>query len=275
MWDYHIHTKMCGHANGSMEEYVVAAIKKGLSEMGFSAHIPRDYLPIEVPREEYGMKESQLEFYYDNLATLKQKYADQIIIRTGLEIDYFHWNPDPVFDFIEKNNERLDYIIGSIHMMDTPSVGIWSIDDNRFDHYKEVGIDKVYEQYFVEMNNLISSNQYDIIAHLDLVKKFGYRHSNKERYMNVIEGVLDNIKRNNLTIEISTAGIRKKVKEIYPSMDIIQLIVKKEIPIVISSDAHAPVEVGYKFEETIANLQKLGKINLAKFESRKKTISVL
>lgn len=246
----------------------MAAIDKGLVEMGFSAHIPREYLPDAVPKEEYGMKESQLTYYYSKIDELRKKYRKKIIIRTGLEVDYFNWDPEPALDFINRHGSRLDYVIGSVHMMDTPGVGIWSVDDRRFDNYNEIGINTVYEQYFDVLGRMVNTCKYDFVGHLDLVKKFGYRYSDADKYREIVEKILDFVKRSSMAVEISTAGYRKYVNEIYPAEWIIKMIGEKDIPVVISSDAHNPSEVGYKFIETRDMVKKAGVGSIVRYENR-------
>ena len=273
MWDYHIHTKLCGHAVGKMEEYVLHAIDIGLEEMGFSDHIPLEYLPESVPKELYGMPESKLEWYFSEVDRLRSKYEDRIKIKLGMEIDYMAWNEDNILDFIDRHNDVFDYVIGSIHMINSKGVGIWSIDENKFkQNYSILGIDNVYDQYLNELTELINTKAYDIIGHLDLVKKFGFRPSDayKERYRKRIIAILDLISLSGMIVECSTAGLRKPVNEIYPEEWILKRIIEKDIPLVVSSDAHRPNEVGYEFKNTISYLTNLGAKKLYRISKREK-----
>ena len=174
MFDYHIHTKHCGHATGDLEDYVKYAIKIGFDEIGFSGHTPFEYLPDNgsIPREKYGMSESKLEWYFSEITNLQNKYSGQIIIKKGMEIDYMGWNTDAISKFINQISEKVDYIIGSVHMIQSAGIGIWSIDDSKFiKNYQILGVDNVYNQYLDDMISLLTSGMYDIIAHFDLVKK--------------------------------------------------------------------------------------------------------
>jgi histidinol-phosphatase (PHP family) len=271
LFDYHLHTKHCGHANGDLEDYILYAIKIGLEEIGFSGHTPFEYLPDNgsIPREKYGMSETKLEWYFSEIENLQAKYSEQIKIKKGMEIDYMAWNKEAIFNFIHQISERVDYIIGSIHMIKSPGIGIWSIDDSKFiKNYKILGVDNVYNQYLDELTELVRSGMYDIIAHFDLVKKFGFRPENKDLYLDRVNNILDLIKKREIVVEFSTAGYRKKVNENYPEEAIIKAIIERKIPVVMNSDSHNPSEVGFMFKENLEFLKKLGLNYLCKFEHR-------
>ena len=164
-------------------------------------------------------------------------------IRAGIELDN-----DPVHsaagrDWVEKNWERLDFVLGSVHFLR----GDWA-----FDHAGEEAefarrdINEVYADYYERICAMAASGLVDCMSHLDLVKIFGFRPT--EDFSDTLDGVLSEIQRADLAIELSTAGWRKPVGELYPSDEIIRRAIAKGIPFTTASDAHSHVQQGENFE---------------------------
>ena len=109
--NYHMHTKRCMHASGTDEEYVKSAIKNGYEEIGFSDHSPWKYDSDFVAHMR--MPLSQFDDYYTSIASLREKYKDQISIKIGLECEYFPKYMDWLNQFVVEM--KLDYIIFGNH----------------------------------------------------------------------------------------------------------------------------------------------------------------
>ena len=110
--NYHTHTTRCGHAEGTEEEYILTALRCGFKVLGFSDHTPWAYAtPGFVSR--IRMLPSQLDDYVLTLRGLREKYADKLHIRIGLEAEYF-----PAYlGWLKEEMERLDieYLILGCH----------------------------------------------------------------------------------------------------------------------------------------------------------------
>ena len=247
--DLHNHTPLCNHATGDMQEYVNEAIKKGIKVFGFSDHAPMNF------DKKYRMKFEEMQKYENEVLKLKEKYKDKIKILLGYEVDF-----TPMVD--EKVLQReVDYLIGSVHFLDN-----WGFDNPEFiKEWENRDVDDIYNEYFSKIIELANSKLFDIVGHLDLIKVFGYKPKKIK-----IEKVLEAIKDNNLTIEINTAGLRKPVKEIYPSIPILEKIKKYEIDITFGSDAHSPQQVGLNLQEAINIAKQIGFKKAVYFEKREK-----
>ena len=105
------------------------------------------------------------------------------------------------------------------------------------------------------------------MAHPDLVKKFG--HIPKGDLLPYYKGALDAIEASKMAMEVSTAGLRKEVEEIYPSVQFLKEAFRRKIPVLISSDSHAPGEVGYEFTRAVDLIKEVGYRELTAFRSRK------
>lgn len=235
MIDYHIHTKLCGHASGEMEEYVQCAISAGVNEMGFSDHLPM----VSELGNGLAMPIEKLPFYVENVLHLRDKYPE-IDIKLGIEADYFPGLEDDSKDIIDRY--PFDYVIGSVHFIEK-----WGFDNiNEIDQWNEKDINQVYRDYYTLLRKSALSGLFDIIGHSDLVKKFGQRPG--DDLSEEIEHTARVFSDHKLVCEINTAGLRRPVSEVYPSLEILQVYRKYDIPIIFGSDAHRPSEVGCDFD---------------------------
>jgi histidinol-phosphatase (PHP family) len=257
MVDYHTHTNRCGHAYGTVEEYIESALLKNIREIGFSDHTP---LPESI-RYGYTMSASEVEPYIGTIEEYRARYKDMISVRLGFEVDF------PIQDSFDSkyfSDMRIDYLIGSCHFIDG-----WPFDHPDFiDGYRDRNIDDIYARYFSVMESLAGSGLFDIVGHFDIVKKFGYR-SNQD-ISPIVEKIARIMAANNLAAEINTAGMIHTVREMYPSDDILQVFFNCNVPITIGSDAHKPEQVGYQFPEAIEKITRAGYRKISGFSKRKR-----
>lgn len=273
--DWHTHNLLCRHAIGTLEDYVKMSIELDLDIIGLSDHFPFEYLEgVErLPIDEYSMTLDEIEKYISNLETLREEYKDQIKIRIGFEADFVE---NQIFNLnvhLNKIKSRLDYILGSIHILYSNN-GPFGMDDSRFlDEYNSLGTDNVYLMYFQTMQKMLNTKEFDfdIVSHLDLPKKFNKIPENKEIVSNEVIKSLELIKKRGKTVEINTGGLRKEIKEQYPSEDIIKLLYELDIPVLLGSDSHKPSELAYEFKKMITILKNIGYNQLASFNNRKRS----
>lgn len=257
MVDYHIHTKLCGHASGDMEEYVTQAIQCELQEIGFADHLPM----IKWAQPEYAMNFEQLPHYIEAVHHVQHAYP-QLSIKLGIEADYYSPAEEPEIGNLLAQYP-FDYVYGSVHFVDE-----WAIDDARNLHrWNELGIDHVYTRYFATLQQAARSNLFDIISHSDLVKKFGHQPSTD--MMALIEETVRVYKNQGIAVEINSSGLRRPVREIYPAPSIIRLLKAYDVPIVFGSDAHTPEEVGQDFAYMRRLVKECGHRELVMFAQRK------
>ena len=278
--DWHTHNSLCKHAVGTIEDYVKKAIELNLNVIGVSDHFPYEYLSSEIPSlkdipyEGYAMPTNNLETYILQLDNLKEKYVNQIHIRTAFEIDFFKHQDHLLNKYLKNYLNKLDYILGSVHVL-FGKAGVFAFDDGRFlNKYKEYdGNDEIYIEYYDSLQVMIKSPTFelDIVTHFDLPKKFDKRIEDKAMIMGKVIETLELVKKHDLTVEINTSGLRKKVKEQYPHIDIIKKIYELGIPILLGSDAHKPEDIAYEFKSIAKMLKNIGFNQLAHFEKRKRS----
>ena len=106
----HTHTARCGHAQGTDEEFVLAALETGYTKLGFSDHTPFPYEP-EFEAENTKMSLAMLEDYIASVTALKELYKGRINILLGLECE----SVPRFFPFLTELRKRLDYMILGNH----------------------------------------------------------------------------------------------------------------------------------------------------------------
>jgi len=274
--DWHTHNEMCHHAVGSIEDYLRQAINSRLQTIGLSDHFPYEFLKnIErIPFEEYAITLPEIEDYLSTAEKLKEKFKTNIIVRIGFEVDYFKNQALALNEHLNKIKNRLDYILGSIHILNFRNGrGAWGFDDSRFRRdFEHYGSQQVYINYYRKLQKMINSEDFDfdIVGHLDLPKKFKDNPTNKEEVFDEVMKALELIKARDKTIEVNTGGLRKPCKEQYPSEKIIKEMYSLDIPILLGSDAHKPKDIAWKFKKTIKILKRIGYNQLANFNKRKR-----
>jgi histidinol-phosphatase (PHP family) len=254
--DYHMHTPLCGHAIGQPHEYVEQALKVGLAEIGFSDHAPL----VSHEDARYTMNRAQLPQYLEMMAAVKERYPD-FTIKVGLEVDYL-----PGFEKLTAEVIRThdyDFVIGSIHFIDR-----WAFDDpDEKVKWKDKDINTVYRDYYKLLRKSAECGLFDILGHVDLVKKFGHRAS--EDMSAEVEQTAAVFKRAGVTVEINTSGLRKPVAEIYPSLDVLKVYHRYGVPITFSSDSHDPADVGRDYDKARELALAAGYREYNVFEKRK------
>ena len=139
--DYHIHSKLCGHGVGELEDYVRFAVQSGLPEMGFSEHIFMYWLPETARDPELAMPENAFEPYVREVRRLQAAYPE-IRLRLALEADFIVDHEAELRHVL--GSHEWDYLIGSVHFIDG-----WGIDDARYTGgFDRWDIDQLYACYF-------------------------------------------------------------------------------------------------------------------------------
>ncbi len=269
LFNLHTHTHFCDGSD-EPEAYVKEAIKLNFSSLGFSGHAPMPF------KNKYAIPAEKLQEYMTEIDRLMQKYSDQIQILKSLEFDYILGVTKDFSLMIDKY--QLDYSIGSIHLVgDQNSEQFWFTDGGSAIPYDEGlkqnyggDIRKAVKTYYHQINEMIESQQPDIIGHLDKVKMHNQNRYFKEDeiwYQKEIDQTLDLIKLKNCIVEVNTRGLYKKRSDsLFPGIEVLKKMKKRNIPITISSDAHKPEELALFIPETIEVLKQIGFTKVLTFE---------
>lgn len=251
-----MHTKRCGHATGEISDYIEEARRKGLEEIGFSDHMP--FVTHRDPQ--YTMDISELPQYHRDIEEARGRTGD-LTIKIGIEADYMEGKADAIRQLVE--SYAYDFVIGSVHFIKS-----WAFDDPRQkDRWDKTNVEKVYRRYYDLLRQSALSGIYDIIGHVDLVKKFGHR--SREDLHDLVDETARTFKDKGVCIEINTSGLRKPVAELYPEINVLKVYKKHGVPIVFGSDAHAPGDVGADFDKARELALGAGYLEYFVFKDRK------
>lgn len=257
--NYHTHTFFCD-GKESPKAFLKSATDKGFETLGFSAH-------AEVPFDnEWSIRPGATKDYVAAVNALKSNDLGVEII-LGLEADYI---PGVSTSFnVLKNDYALDYIIGSVHLV--KPVGedkLWFIDGPAEGY--ENGIETLFKkeakvavkQFYFQSMEMLQTQQFDIIGHLDKVKmnnKGRYFSTQEKWYKDLVSETLRLMKEKNVIMEVNTRGKYKgKTLEFFPAVEIVREAKTWDIPILISSDAHHPLELNLLFDEALEMIRQQG-----------------
>ena len=266
LFNLHTHSNF-SDGSSPPEDYVKEAILQGFDTLGFSDHSP---VPFE---NNFALKEEKLESYIRVVQDLKNTYSKEktaagINILQSLEIDFIPEVTKPI-DYY-RINPTFDYFIGSVHLVKNLETGkLWFIDGPDINIYDE-GLNETFggnarkavTAYYHQLQEMILTQHPDIVGHLDKVKMYNRNRffSEEDRwYVKLVETTMEAAKHAGCIIEVNTRGIYKKRSEtLFPGPVVLKSILKRKIPVTISSDAHKPDEISLGFEDAVKTLVEIG-----------------
>ena len=247
MIDYHLHVVAHGDRPMTVENiltYCEVARDRGIRQMGITEH----------------------DRYIDDIdlaafQEAREKFQD-VELRLGIEIDFVPGKEEEMDYFAAAL--PYDYIIGSVHRVDGEEVDHPDHKDvyDRWDTYD------LYEAYYENVRKATLSGRFDILGHPDLIKIF--RHFPDRDITNMLEETADAVAESGSVVDVNAAGLRKPIGEIYPSRDFLEMFHRRSVPIILSSDAHAPEEVAAGYDRSLRLVRDVGYREVITFKDRER-----
>jgi histidinol-phosphatase (PHP family) len=268
--DYHVHLRPDDDGTpaaeyftaANAERYRAVADERGIAELGVAEHIHRFTQSLEIWRHPWWQRWAQ-----DDVDAYCEFVREETDLRLGIEADFVAGREDRIANFLDAR--EWDFVVGSVHFIADAAVDMeeWSV------WGRGESPEKVWRRYFETVGESARTGLYDIIAHPDLVKVWGGDAPQPEGdlrryYEPAIEGCLDG----GVALEVSTAGLRKPVGEIYPARSFLEEAVGAGLPIALSSDAHLPDQLGHRYDEALELLAAVGVTELSVFEGRERRL---
>jgi histidinol-phosphatase (PHP family) len=266
--DYHVHLRPDERENtaerfftrANAERYREAAAERGIEELGVAEHIYRFSQALEVWEHPFWRT-----YAIDDLDDYCAFVRQETDLKLGIEADYIPGREDRMANLLD--GREWDYVIGSVHF-----IGDEALDTDEFSVWTQTASpERIWARYFETLGQAAQSGLYDILAHPDLVKVWGKERPRPDGdlrrfYYPAMEVIADC----DVAIEVSTAGFRKPVGEIYPAPAFLEMAIDAGKPIALSSDAHTPDLLGYEYERALELLDSMGVKELAVFKRRQR-----
>ncbi|HHT25922.1 MAG TPA: histidinol-phosphatase HisJ family protein [Firmicutes bacterium] len=275
--DYHIHLVPDSHTQAlvmneaHLTRYIEYALSRGVTEIGISEHCYRfnEFKSIVEPLGEGPGAYREVKQFFstafldhlgDYVAFLQKMQQKGYPVKIGLEVDYIVGQEAQIAAVVQQYS--WDYLIGSVHF-----VAKWSVDASPELGWPELDVDQVYNDYFATWNQACASGLFTSMSHPDLVKKFGHvpRNSPVALYKSAAHAAAAA----GVAVEVSSAGLRKPIGEIYPSMGLLKEFYAAGVPITLGSDAHVAEDVGLQLDAAANWARAAGYIQHARFAAGK------
>ena len=265
--DYHVHlrpdepgtTAERFFTGANADRYREAASEKGIAELGVSEHVHRFYDALDVWDHPFWRENAA-----DDLESYTAFVREETDLRLGIEADFVAGREDRMANLLDRH--EWDYVIGSVHFLRGFAVDM----QGAYDVWgRGESPEKVWKRYFDTLAEAARTGMFDIMAHPDLVKVWGPGRPGPEGdrrryYEPAVEAFVDA----GVAVEMSTAGLRKPVGEIYPAREFLEMVVEAGCPIALSSDAHVPEHVGWEYARAVELLADVGVDQIVVFERR-------
>ena len=258
--DYHMHlrngSEEIAHDTWTVDPFVEAARGAGVDEIGFTEHI----YYFKQTSSLWDVPYQSERFVYDI-----EKYVQAVVsarerglpVKLGLEVDYVRGREDETRELLAPY--PWDYLLGSVHFID--GLGVDGEEPRLLD---VVGVDEAWRVYFETLAAAARSRLFDALSHPDLVKIFGVRPDSFD-----YSDTADAIAESGVAIEVSTAGLRKPVGELYPDPAFLSACRERGVPVTLASDAHSPDVVGRDFDRALELMRSAGYETVTVFEQRR------
>ena len=213
----------------------------------------------------------------DDLEGYCSTVREQTDLRLGIEADFIRGREQQIAELLAACD--FDYVVGSVHFVgrDGDTDGFVAVDMEEHGAWRAGwSAEELWRAYFQTLGEAARSGLFDILAHPDLVKVFGSGHPPPEGdlrrfYELAIEGIAES----GIAVEVSTAGLRKPAGEIYPSPAFLEMALQAGAQVALSSDAHAPEDIGAGYDRAVELLREAGVDELCVFERRTRRLEPL
>lgn len=247
------------------ERYAEAAAERGIDLLGVSEHVHRFRQALDVWRHPFWES-----IAVDDIDAYCSFVREETELALGIEADFVPGREDRMGNLLEAR--EWDYVLGSVHFLRDLAVDM----PGDFDIWRSGDPEAVWRRYFQTLGEAALSGLFDVLSHPDLVKVWGAERPHpggdlRRFYDLAMEGIAES----GVAIEVSTAGLRKPIGEMYPAPPFLEMCLDAGCAVSLSSDAHEPDQLGYEYGRAIELLGSMGVTEIAVFERRERRLEPL
>lgn len=232
-----------------MEEYVTAAVEKGLKKIVFLEHFEVGITYFEST----WLTRDDFLFYQQEGQRLQEKYQGDIQVGIGVEVGY---NPDHVKEtLVFLQTFDWDWIGLSYHFLKTDGLYANLVSKRRInlEFLGKIGVDKVITMYLKALLQAADQIPANMLCHLDAVLRHHPQISFSPQHYVLFRELLEKMAKKKLALEVNTSGFPIR-GEPFPMLSLLREAVSLGVSLVPGSDAHRPGDVGRYFDELPALL---------------------
>ena len=248
--NFHTHSTWCD-GKDTPEAMASAAVEKGFSVLGFSSHVA---FPVE---DGCAMAPARGPDYAADIRRVAAAFKGRLEVRLGAEADYIPGATAP-----ERSRYAalgLDYLIGSIHYVVAADGARVAVDDSP--RLLADGIrahfggsaESFIRAYFCQQRDMVAKFDFDVVGHLDLVRKFNVRNpwfdEGADWYAEELDRTAAVVASSGKIVEVNTGAMsRGWLDDAYPSAAFRDLLRARGVRFILSSDAHAAAALDCGFD---------------------------
>lgn len=256
MLDYHVHSTCSGDGHVSMADMCAKAVELGITEIAFTEHL--DNNPADIC---YGTFDP--DFYLAEIESVREKFGGQLMILTGVEFGEPHLYRDQLREL--QDADWPDVILGSMHWIGDLIIAV--------DGFGDADMDELYCGYFDEVLKMVEAGGFDVLAHFDLVKRFGVKYAGPfriEPFKDQIAVILETIIKQGIALEVNTSGLRQPCNEPFPSLETLKLYRDLGGKLVtIGSDSHRLEQLGFGLKDGLEMIRTVGFDSITLYRNRR------
>lgn len=239
-YDYHVHCDNSPDCHESLDAMCLSACNKGMKEIMFTDHFEF----FTTPGKSEIFTTGYLDRCFERIFKARDRYGDDLFVGYGVELGQPHLQPEEAGRLLSEY--PFDFVLASVHKLDDVDLKFFDYSDPEKNHV-------VLDRYLDNVYRMVCTCDFDVLAHMDLIKRYSFASGNvvrMEERPGMVDRILSVLVARNKGLEVNTSGLRQGTGESMPGAAVVSRFFELGGGIVtFGSDAHASKDVGAGFSE--------------------------